>query len=102
MPAVRLLSQALTAWGAMPVQLRARLAWAHDWVGNPALSAAFQALPGTGFVVNGAPVPHDSVLASVGAELHLTSQWTLLGKFDGELASRAQTYAGTGTLRYAW
>jgi T5SS/PEP-CTERM-associated repeat protein/autotransporter-associated beta strand protein len=22
---------ALTAWGAMPVQLRARLAWAHDW-----------------------------------------------------------------------
>jgi hypothetical protein len=34
--------------------------------------------------------------------MHLTSQWTLLGKFDGEFASRAQTYAGTGTLRYAW
>jgi autotransporter-associated beta strand protein/T5SS/PEP-CTERM-associated repeat protein len=93
---------ALTAWGAMPVQLRARVAWAHDWVGNPALSAAFQALPGASFVVNGAPVPHDSALTSVGAEMHLTSQWTLLGKFDGEFASRAQTYAGTGTLRYAW
>ena len=50
---------ALTAWGAMPVQLRARLAWAHDWVSNPALDASFQALPGTSFVVDGAPVPHD-------------------------------------------
>ena len=48
---------ALTAWGATPLQLRARLAWAHDWVSNPALDAAFQALPGTSFVVNGAAVP---------------------------------------------
>jgi autotransporter-associated beta strand protein len=92
----------LTAWGAMPVQLRARVAWAHDWVSNPALSAAFQALPGTSFVVNGAQVPHDSALTSVGAEMHLTSRWTLLGKFDGEFASSSQLYAGSGTLRYVW
>jgi uncharacterized protein with beta-barrel porin domain len=65
----------------MPVQLRARLAWAHDWVSNPALNASFQALPGTSFVVNGAAVPHDSALTSIGAEMHLTSRWTLLGKF---------------------
>ncbi|HEY5063934.1 MAG TPA: autotransporter domain-containing protein [Xanthobacteraceae bacterium] len=93
---------ALTAWGAMPVQLRARLAWAHDWVDNPALSAAFQALPGSSFVVNGAPVPHDSALTTVGAELHLAPQWTLIGKFDGEFANSAQIYAGSGTLRYTW
>jgi autotransporter-associated beta strand protein len=93
---------ALTAWGAMPVQLRARLAWAHDWVSNPALDASFQALPGTSFVVNGAAVPHDSALTSIGAEMHLTSRWTLLGKFDGEFASSAQIYAGSGTLRYVW
>ena len=93
---------ALTAWGATPVQLRARLAWAHDWVNNPALGASFQALPGTSFVVNGAPVPHDSALTSIGAELHLTQRWTLLGKFDGEFASSSQIYAGSGTLRYAW
>jgi hypothetical protein len=37
-----------------------RLAWAHDFVNNPALSAGFQALPGTSFTVNGAPIPHDS------------------------------------------
>jgi len=93
---------ALTAWGAMPVQLRARLAWAHDWVSNPALDAAFQALPGSSFVVNGAAVPQNSALTSVGAELHLTPRWTVIGKFDGQFASSAQTYAGSGTLRYQW
>ncbi|HTV27937.1 MAG TPA: autotransporter domain-containing protein [Xanthobacteraceae bacterium] len=92
----------LNTWNAMPVQLRAKLAWAHDWVGDPALTAVFQALPGSSFVVDGAPVPHNSALTSVGAELHLTQRWTLIGKFDGEFASSAQTYAGSGTLRYTW
>jgi uncharacterized protein YhjY with autotransporter beta-barrel domain len=86
----------------MPLVLRARLAWAHDWVGNPALNAVFQTLPGGNFVVNGAPVPADSVLASVGAELHMTTRWSLLAKFDGEFARSSQTYAGMGTLRYTW
>jgi len=27
---------------------------------------------------------------------------TLLAKFDGEFASRSNTYAGTGTIRYRW
>jgi uncharacterized protein with beta-barrel porin domain len=37
-----------------------RVAWAHDFVDNPALSAEFQTLPGTNFTVFGAPIPHDS------------------------------------------
>jgi hypothetical protein len=41
----------------------------------------FQALPGASFIVNGV---------------------TILGKFDGEFASHAQTYAGTGTVRWTW
>ena len=44
------------------------------------LAAAFQALPGASFIVNGV---------------------TFIGKLDGELASRAQTYTGTGTSRSA-
>jgi uncharacterized protein with beta-barrel porin domain len=79
-----------------------RLAWAHDWVSNPALAAAFQALPGTNFIVNGATPAKDSALVSTGAELRLANGVSLLAKFDGEFANRAQTYAGTGTLRYAW
>ena len=42
-----------------PLILFGRLAWAHDFVTNPALSAGFQALPGASFTVNGAPIPHD-------------------------------------------
>jgi hypothetical protein len=86
----------------MPVILRGRLAWAHDFVGNPALGAAFESLPGSNFTVNGAPIPNDSALASAGAEIYLTPRWTLLAKFDGEFAPGSQTYGGSGTLRYIW
>ena len=86
----------------MPLILRGRVAWAHDFVGNPALSAVFETLPGASFTVNGAPIPHNSALTSAGAELFLTPRWTLLAKFDGEFAPGSQTYAGSGTLRYTW
>ena len=61
----------LTTLNGLPLILRSRLAWAHDWVSNPALTAVFQALPGASFVVNGAPLPANSALASVGAELKI-------------------------------
>ena len=86
----------------MPLILRARAAWAHDWVTNPTPAAVFQALPGANFIVNGATPPKNSALASAGAELHLTAKWSLTAKFDGEFAAGSQTYAGTGTLRYTW
>jgi uncharacterized protein with beta-barrel porin domain len=91
-----------TMLGTMPLMLRARLAWAHDWVTNPALGAVFEALPGANFVVNGAVPPPNSALASAGAELHITPSLALLTKFDGEFGRGSQTYAGSGTVRYTW
>ena len=88
--------------GGIPVLLRGRVAWAHDFVSNPALSAAFESLPGSNFIVNGAAIPHDSALTSAGAELFFTPRWSLLVKFDGDFAPTSQTYAGSGTLRYVW
>jgi len=88
--------------GGIPLLLRGRVAWAHDFVSNPSLSAVFESLPGSNFVVNGAPMPHDSALTSAGAELFITPRWTFLVKFDGEFAPSSQTYAGSGTLRYSW
>jgi outer membrane autotransporter protein len=88
--------------GGTPLVLRGRLAWAHDFVSNPSLGAAFESLPGTSFVVNGAPIPNDSALVSAGAEFYLTPRWTLLAKFDGEFAGGSQSYGGSGTLRYIW
>ncbi|WP_283809989.1 autotransporter outer membrane beta-barrel domain-containing protein [Bradyrhizobium forestalis] len=82
--------------------VRGRLAWAHDWISDPTLAAAFQALPGTSFLVNGATPAKDTALVSAGAELKLAKGISLLGKFDGEFASHAQTYAGTGTMRVSW
>ena len=88
--------------GDTPLVLRGRLAWAHDFVSNPSLGAAFESLPGTNFVVNGAPIPNDSTLVSAGAEFYLTPRLTLLAKFDGEFAGGSQSYGGSGTLRYIW
>jgi outer membrane autotransporter protein len=82
--------------------LRARLAWAHDWITDPSLAAVFQALPGASFIVNGATPAKDSALASAGAELRLTNGVAFIGKFDGEFANRSSTYAGTGTVRVSW
>jgi hypothetical protein len=93
---------ALTAFRGMPLLWRGRIAWAHDWVANPALSAAFQALPGATFVVNGAAAPADSALTSIGSELSITPTWSLRAKFDGEIAPSSQTYSGTGTVRHTW
>jgi uncharacterized protein with beta-barrel porin domain len=85
-----------------PLILFGRLAWAHDFVSNPALSAAFEALPGSSFTVNGAPIPHDSALTAAGLQYFLTASWQIIGKFEGDFASGYQTYGGTGTLRYSW
>jgi uncharacterized protein with beta-barrel porin domain len=82
--------------------LRGRMAWAHDWVSDPSLTAVFQTLPGASFVVDGATPAHNSALASAGAEIRLRSGWSAMAKFDGEFASGSQTYTGTGRVRYQW
>jgi outer membrane autotransporter protein len=87
---------------SMPLILRGRLAWAHDWITNPTLGAIFQGLPGSNFTVNGAAPPKNSALTTAAAELHLTANWIAIAKFEGEFGAGSQTYAGTGTLRYLW
>jgi autotransporter-associated beta strand protein len=82
--------------------LFARAAWAHDWGNDRALSTNFLTLPTPAFIINGAAPPPDKALVSGGSELRLRNGWSVTGKFDGEFASRLQTYAGTGTLRYTW
>jgi uncharacterized protein with beta-barrel porin domain len=91
-----------TSLDNMPLVSRGKLAWAHDFVDNPTLSAAFESLPGTGFIVNGAPIPHNSALVSGGAELFLAPHLSIQAKFDGEFAGNGQTYGGTGTIKYTW
>jgi uncharacterized protein with beta-barrel porin domain len=86
----------------LPLILRARAAWAHDWVSNPALGAVFETLPGASFTVNGAATPRNSALATVGAQLFVTPAVSIAAKLDGDFAGGSQTYAGTATVRYTW
>ena len=92
----------LTALAGKPLLLHGRLAWAHDWVSTPGLSAGFVALPGPIFPINGAATAPDSLLTTAAAELAITPAWSVSGKFDGDFARGSQTYAGTGTVRYRW
>ncbi|MDO8877392.1 MAG: autotransporter outer membrane beta-barrel domain-containing protein [Pseudolabrys sp.] len=92
----------LVRFNNMPLKLRAQAAWAHDWISDPSMSATFQALPGSGFVVHGASAPKNLVLASVGAELQLTPAWQLSTKLESEFGKGSQTYGGTAALRYRW
>lgn len=92
----------LTTLNGRPLILRAKAAWAHDWVSTANAAAVFEALPGASFIVTGAAQPKDSALVSGGAQVWFTPHWSFLAKFDGEFAQTAQAYAGTGTLRYSW
>ena len=84
------------------LNLFGRLAWAHDWQGDPDLTATVQSVPAASFVVNGAKPAPDQALITAGAEWRFAKNWTLMAKFDGEFGSGSETYAATGRLAYNW
>ncbi len=82
--------------------LRGRLAWAHDFNTDRSVAAAFQALPGTFFIVNGATPAHDSALTTASAEMKWMNGWSMALTFEGEFSDVYDSYAGKGVLRYTW
>lgn len=82
--------------------LRSRAAWAHDYNPSRAVTALFQALPGTSFVVNGARVDADSALVSASAEMKWLSGFSIAGTFDGEFSGNVTSYSGKGVFKYSW
>jgi autotransporter-associated beta strand protein len=82
--------------------LRGRAAWAHDYNPNRAVTALFQTLPGTSFVVNGARVDADSALVSGSAEMKWLSGFSIAGTFDGEFSGNVTSYSGKGVFKYSW
>ncbi|CAN2536236.1 hypothetical+protein [Methylocapsa aurea] len=92
----------VAAPGDTVLLLRARAAYAHDWVGNPILAASFALLPGSSFSVEGARPIKNASLVTTGLELRLPRGTALFAKFDGEFARRSQNYVGSAGLRYNW
>lgn len=83
--------------------LRGRAAWAHDSNTDRIITPTFQTLPGSGsFTVNGAKPAADSLLFTAGAEMKWRNGWAVAGKFEGEFSKTTNSYAGMGTVRYAW
>lgn len=82
--------------------LRGRAAWAHDYNPGRAVTALFQTLPGTSFVVNGARVDADSALLSASAEMKWLSGFSVAGTFDGEFSGNVTSYSGKGVFKYSW
>jgi autotransporter-associated beta strand protein len=82
--------------------LRGRAAWAHDFNPSRAVTALFQTLPGTSFVVNGARVDADSALLSASAEMKWLSGFSVAGTFDGEFSGNVTSYSGKGVFKYSW
>jgi uncharacterized protein with beta-barrel porin domain len=53
-------------------------------------------------VVNGAASAHDAALLTGAAELKWLNGFSLSGTFEGEFSNVTRSYAGKGTMRYAW
>ncbi len=90
------------AVNAAVLTLRGRAAWAHDYNIERSVAAAFQTLPGTAFVVNGAAPARDSALTTASAEMRFTSGISLAATFEGEFSEFTRSYAGKGVMRYDW
>jgi outer membrane autotransporter protein len=84
------------------LSLRGRAAWAHDNWSAPNITAGFQALPGSIFVVTGAAPATDLALASAGVEIGFRNGFSVGARFDGEFAENSTKYSGMGRLRYTW
>jgi len=70
--------------------LRGRLAWAHDFNADRNVTALFQTLPGTTFVVNGAAQAHDSALITASAENEMAERLVGGGDPGGPVLQRHQ------------
>ncbi|WP_163156010.1 autotransporter-associated beta strand repeat-containing protein [Bradyrhizobium uaiense] len=82
--------------------LRTRFAWAHDYNPNRTMAAAFQALPVSSFVVNGAAQASESALTTAAIEMKWRNGWSAAATFEGEFSNVTNSYAGKGVVRYAW
>ncbi|WP_426411259.1 autotransporter domain-containing protein [Bradyrhizobium ganzhouense] len=82
--------------------LRGRAAWAHDFNPDRSVAATFQALPGASFVVNGAAQARDSALTSASLEMKWLNGWSAAATFEGEFSDVTRSYAGKGSVRFAW
>lgn len=84
------------------VNLYASAAWAHEIRDGDDMTASFQLVPGSPFVVSGAKRSADSLVAAAGAELVTEGGVALGTSVQGQFSGNAMTYGATARLSYSW
>lgn len=84
------------------LDLRGRLAWAHDFSATQTTPAVFQAVSGQGFIVGSTALAPNSALTGIALELRAVNGWSASANLDSELSSLVRSYTGKAVLRYAW
>jgi uncharacterized protein with beta-barrel porin domain len=79
-----------------------RVSWVHEFEPDRRVTAAFVAIPGAGFTVDGARAARDAARLDTGARLTFRGGPALFANFAGEWSDRTQSYTATGGFRAAW
>jgi outer membrane autotransporter protein len=85
---------------AMALELSA--AWAHQLYGAPFALAAFQALPGSSFTVQGGRIATDTALLGAGLDWRESDALSLGARVDSQLGGGTTAIGGTGTISLRW
>ncbi|HXS06265.1 MAG TPA: autotransporter domain-containing protein [Rhizomicrobium sp.] len=86
--------------GAIALELSA--AWAHQLYGAPFALAAFQALSGSSFAVQGGRIATDTALLGAGIDWHDSDALSFGARIDSQLGGGTTALAGTGTISLRW
>ena len=89
----------LTTLGGRKVTLFTEIAWAHYYQRDITFAASLTGIANTNFVIEGARSNRDAALFSAGADIQLTPNLTLGGRFDASASGNSRSYAGSGALR---
>jgi hypothetical protein len=85
------------------LDLRGRLAWAHDFSATQSMPAVlFQAVSPQGFVIGSTALAPNSALTGVSLQLRTINGWSASANFDSELSSLVRSYTGKAVVRYTW
>ncbi len=77
-------------------------AWAHEFYGAPFALAAFQALPGSSFLVQGARLARDTALLGAGIDVHTRSGFAYGARVDSRVGGGTTAFGGTANIAFNW
>ncbi len=80
----------------------ARVSWVYEFERERSISAAFIALPGSAFTVDGPRAAADAARVDLGSQFAITHNVALFGSFDGEFSDRSRMLTGKAGLKANW